>query len=167
VTDIALNLDAATERLSAAAASLSQMLEREIGKSFRVLEDAAETTAGTIADHLTRAAESGALDFSAMVDDILRSLARLAVDQLVRKPLESVLDRTISAALNVALPQTGSAQGSIGGAPSPFGTAASAQPAPANVTLNVATPDAASFSRSSAQIGGLIARLLSQSERVL
>jgi phage-related minor tail protein len=53
------------------------------------------------------------------------------------------------------------------GADGKLGVAAQGQPAPLNITVNVSTPDAASFRRSESYLSGVIARAVARGERRL
>lgn len=110
-----------------------------------VSERAAQTfeTAGRrIEQALVRAAITGELSFHDMAEAILRDLARIAVQQLITDPLQTVL-------------------GTAGGSPQQGGFSA-----PININLSGVT-DAASFTQSQGQISAALARGLSSASRYL
>lgn len=72
-----------------------QPFTREIEQLFDGLGD-------SITDTLTEAAERGRVNASAIIDDVLADLTRIAADQFVRQPLEQALGSIFGGATGTA-----------------------------------------------------------------
>lgn len=100
-----------------------------------------------ISNALERAARKGEFSFSDMAESISRDLARLAVQELISNPLQSLF----TAAL-----QTVSGQG------------ASAKSSPVNITMNVSgVSSPADFQKSETQLAAGLSRALNQGRKLL
>lgn len=69
---------------------------REAEDAAMAVSRAFERTGEDIARAMERAARSGSLSIHSMVEEVLQSLARLALDQLVIEPLGQLLTRQLS-----------------------------------------------------------------------
>jgi len=93
---------------------------------------------------LIKAAKTGELSFKDMAESILRDLAKLAVQELITSPLETVLG---------GLGQTSGGGGKSSGSP-------------LNITFNMSgVSDAQSFGKSQGQISAALARAVSDGQK--
>ena len=120
-----------------------------------------ERSAGRFGSAITDALKGATVEGRAF-EDVLRSLGRRLADMALDsalKPLEGAASGVFGGLANAL---TGAVGGALTG-----GTAFTPQPALAPVTVNVSTPDAASFQRSSGQISALVARSTARGRRSL
>ncbi len=107
------------------------------------LADVFEQAGDRIADSLERAARSGELSFNSLADSIANDFARLAVDQLITAPLESLVG-TLTNSLSGAITGGG---------------------APVTVNLNMAQNAGASGPQASgAQIAARVAQAVGKAQ---
>jgi phage-related minor tail protein len=175
---ISVSIDAAglSESIGAAGAEITRVAREEIAPAAALIEDAFAAVARGIERDLARAARAGELSLKGLARSILNDLKRVAIDALVRKPIESLLAGLFSAPFGggragggfVARGQsylvgergpelfTPSVSGRVGAG------------ARSGVTVNITLPgvaDPASFRQSETQIAAAMARALSKAER--
>ena len=145
---------------------------REAEESAGRIEAAFERASRTISDSMARAGRSGALSMQTMAEDILNSLARIAVDEFVTGPLESLIEQGLGG-IGEAIGARASGGPVIGGeryivgenGPEVFTPGRSGGISPmgggpvVNVTINASGADAAGAARrSQGQIAATVAR---------
>lgn len=175
---ISLHID--TESFAAAGAELTRVAEEEIAPAARLVEDAFAGAARAIERDLARAARAGSLSFKGLADAIIRDLGRVAVDTLVRRPLETFLTNALTAPFGGARAAGGLAlrgQSYLVGERGPelFTPGASGAIAPAGsgasraaISVSIVLPgvaDARAFRQSETQIAAAAARALAQASR--
>lgn len=176
--NIALHLDTSglSTGLSAAGAEISRVAENEIAPAAALIEDAFASAAGSIERSLARAARTGELSMKALARSIVRNLKHLAIDSLVRQPIENFLLNALSAPFGGGRAGGGfvaSGQSFLVGergpelfTPNASGRISSAGAAPVNVSITLpGVTDAESFRQSETQIAAAMARALGRGQR--
>lgn len=174
---IAIAIDAAglSESLGAAGAEISRVAREEIAPAAALIEDAFSSAARSIERDLARAARAGELSLKGLARSILNDLKRVAIDMLVRKPIETLLTNFLAAPFGGGRAAGGfvaRGQSYLVGERGPeiFTPSASgriARPG-GSVTVNITLPgvaDAAAFRASQTQIAAAMARALARGER--
>ena len=111
------------------------------------MAQAFEQAADRISNALERAARRGEFSFSNMAESITRDLARLAVQELISEPLNSLFS---------------SALGAVAGQDS------SAKSTPINVTMNVSgVSSTTEFKKSETQLAAGLSRAINQGRKLL
>lgn len=129
-----------------AAHQLERFNIEEAEQSAEAMAQAFEQASERIAGALQRAASSGEVSFSQMAESISRDMARIAVQELIADPLESVFQSLLS---------------------SVAGQSSTAKTAPLNLTLNLFGQAAgAGTTKSDTQIAANIARALSRGRKL-
>ncbi|MGE0410357.1 MAG: phage tail tape measure C-terminal domain-containing protein [Amphiplicatus sp.] len=173
---IALSIDASglSSGLSEAGAEIARIAENEIAPAAALIEEVFSTTARSIERDLSRAARTGSLSLKSLANSIVGDLKRVAVDTLVRKPLESLVASAFGGARAGGGFVAAGAHYLVGErGPELFTPAVSGQigaPAPAPVTVNITLPgvsNAESFRQSETQIAAALARALAKGQRNL
>lgn len=174
---VEIDTSALSAGLGEAGVEIARMAREEIAPAAALIEDAFAGAASSIERNLNRAARSGALSFASLGAALARDLRRMAVDSLVRRPVQSLLSNAFAAPFAGAR----SAGGFVapGGAylvgergpelfsPGVSGRIGASGPARA-VTVNIAVSGAASpdsFRQSETQIAAGLARALARAER--
>lgn len=174
---IAVSLDAAglSSGLADAGAEISRLAREEIAPAAALIEDAFAGVARSIERDLTRAARTGSLSLKGLARSIVSDLRAVAIDSLVRKPLESALSGVFAGAFGGARAEGGPVSagrtflvGERGPelfTPSVNGRIGSA-PRGANVTIVLpGVVDRETFRQSETQIAAGLARALARGER--
>lgn len=93
--NLTLSIDASG--VSDAAAELARLAREEIAPAAALIEDAFAGAARGIERELGRAAKTGELSLKGLARSIATELGRVAVDSLVRRPVESLLLSALTA----------------------------------------------------------------------
>jgi phage-related minor tail protein len=178
--NIALRLDTTglSSGLSAAGAEIARVAESEIAPAAALIEDAFASAASAIERSLLRAARSGELSLKGLAQSIVRNLKNLAIDSLVRQPIESFLLSALSAPFGGARAGGGlvaSGQSFLVGergpelfTPHASGRISNAGAAPINISITLpGVTDPESFRQSETQIAAAMARALGRGQRNL
>lgn len=170
---IAVSLDAAglSSGLADAGAEISRLAREEIAPAAALIEDAFAGVARSIERDLTRAARTGSLSLKGLARSIVSDLRAVAIDSLVRKPLESALSGVFAGARAEGGPVSAGRTFLVGErgpelfTPSVNGRIGSA-PRGANVTIVLpGVVDRETFRQSETQIAAGLARALARGER--
>jgi phage-related minor tail protein len=99
MTDIKLTVDATAlkQEFGAASAEISRVAREEIAPAAALIETAFAGVARSIERDLARAARSGELSLKGLARSIVNDLKRVAIDTLVRNPIESFLSNLFKA----------------------------------------------------------------------
>lgn len=162
--------------LAAAAKSLSDFANGPVADTGKTIETAITKSFDAVASTIARAAVSGKMSMDQMVNAILADLERVALQQFIVKPLESMVSSAVSSIAGSFAgggpvqagetylvgeqgPElfTPSSPGSI----SPNG-AAQSRP---QIVLNVQARDAQSFMKSEPQLAAMMSRALARGQR--
>ncbi|GAB4525492.1 MAG: hypothetical protein Kow00133_14100 [Amphiplicatus sp.] len=172
---ISINLD--TEGLAQAGAEVTRLAEEEIAPAAALIEEAFASASRAIERDLSRAARAGAFSLKGLARSIVNDLKGVAIDALVRKPLQSFFQSAFAGAFGggragggFVAPGASFLVGERGPelfTPSVSGRIAPGAPRrPISVSIHVAgAGDAESFRRSQTQIAAGLARALARAER--
>lgn len=175
---LSLSFDASG--LAAGVASASGEIERlareEIAPAAGLIEAAFEGAARSIERSLARAARSGRVSLEGLARSLVSDLSRLAIDSLVRRPLEALLTGAVAAPFGGARAEGGPVaagrpylvgeRGPELFTPSVSGSIGGRMRAPVNVSITLpGVTDAESFRASQTQIAASLARVLARAER--
>ncbi|MEL6362396.1 MAG: phage tail tape measure C-terminal domain-containing protein [Pseudomonadota bacterium] len=162
--------------LSTASEEISRLAREEISPAAGLIEEAFDGAARSIERSLARAARSGSLSLKGLAESLVRDLSRIAIDGLVRRPIETALTAALTAPFG-----GGRAEGGLVAAgqqylvgergpelftPSVSGSIGRGSSAPVNVSISlpgVTSPE--SFRASETQIAASLARVLARAER--
>lgn len=159
---------------------INRITEQEILPAAALIEDAFSVAARSIERELGRAAKNGELSLKSLSAALARDVGRVAIDSLIRRPLQSVLTQAFSAPFGGAR----SAGGPVGAntavlvgerGPELFVPGSSGRILPGaggggamNVTINLpGVQNAQDFSQSNTQIAASLARLIGRGQRNL
>lgn len=175
---IAVSFDASglSAGLSEAGAEISRVARDEIAPAAQLIEEAFSSVARSIERDLTRAARTGELSLKGLGRSIANDLKRVAIDNLVRKPVENLLSNAFSGLFGGAragggpvAPGRSFLVGERGPelfSPTVSGRIGSVASRPLSVSIVVqGASDADSFRRSETQIAAAMARALGRAER--
>lgn len=177
---VAVHLDTSglSSGLTAAGAEISRVAESEIAPAAALIEDAFASAASAIERSLVRAARTGELSLKGLAQSIARNLKHLAIDSLVRQPVESFLLNALSAPFGGGRAGGGfvaAGQSFLVGergpelfTPNTSGRISNVGAAPVNVSITLpGVTDAESFRQSETQIAAAMARALGRGQRNL
>jgi len=177
---IAVHLDTSglSAGLSAAGAEIARIAESEIAPAAGLIEEAFATAANSIERSLARAARTGELSMKALARAIVNDFKRLAIDTLVRKPIETFLTNALTAPFGGGRAGggfTASGQSFLVGergpeifTPHASGRISAGNAAPISVSITLpGVTDAESFRQSETQIAAAMARALGRGQRNL
>ncbi len=174
---IGADLSPLNTSLDSAAKALNDFATGPVADANKTIETAVTKSFDAVANTIARAALSGKMSMSQMVDAILADLERVAIQQFVVKPLENAFSSVV-----------GSIAGSFAGGgpvqagqtylvgeqgpelfvPSSSGSIApnaSAAPQRPQIVLNVQARDAQSFLKSESQLAAMMSRALARGNR--
>ena len=155
--------------------SAADTIERTVARSFNA-----------VSNTIARAALSGRDSISQLTTAILADFDRIAVSQFIVKPVSGLVGSLASSLAGALLPVAGAR--AAGGPVAPGGSYlvgeqgpelftpsghgeitshAALGARPASVTVNITTPDAASFQKSKSQVAAMMARAIAQGNRNL
>ena len=164
--------------LGEASAEITRIAAEEIAPAAALIEDSFAAAASSIERNLARAARTGSLSMKSLARSLVNDLKRVAIDSLIKRPIEQLLTSALTAPFGGARAQGGfvaPGQSFLVGERGPelFTPAASgtiAGPDASPVTVNIALPgvrDADSFRQSETQIAAGLARVLARGQRNL
>ncbi|NWH09205.1 MAG: phage tail tape measure protein [Alphaproteobacteria bacterium] len=178
---IGADLSPLTKGLAAASDALAALGEPAL-EAARLMDEAFTATFGNFTSALENAILKGKFSFSGLVDSILADLTRIAVENLVTKPLGNFLDGIFGALFSFGggralggpvSPGTAYWVGERGpelfmpsghGAIVPGGGAGASR---TPIVMNIRTNNAESFLRSESQVAAMMSRALSRGSRNL
>jgi len=165
--------------LAEASAEVERIAREEIAPAAALIDDAFAVAAGSIQSNLARAAERGELSLKKLSRALTRDLRRLAIDALVRQPIQNLLTNALTAPFGGGRASGGfvaPGQRFLVGERGPelFTPAAAGTVSPmtsaGGVTVNITLPgvtDAESFRRSETQVSAALARAIARGQRNL
>lgn len=171
--------DAVVAGLSDAGAEINRIAREEIAPAASLIEEAFAGAARSIERSLARAARSGSFSLGRLGQSLARDLRRVAIDSLIRRPIENLLTGALTGSFAGGRAHGGRVapgQAFLVGERGPelFTPGASGSVRPlgpaAGVTVNITLPgvsDAASFRQSETQIAAGLARALGRGQRNL
>ena len=168
------------QSLGAAGDAIAAFVGGPVQSATSAIETAVTRSFTSVENTIARAVISGKTSMDGLVSAILADFDRIATTQFLVKPIESVLTSIAGAILPVGGAR---AAGGPVDAGTPYlvgeqgpelfvpGAAGAIAPNSAlgggGITLNVQTPDAASFRKSESQIAALLTRLAARGQRNL
>jgi phage-related minor tail protein len=169
--------------LSAAANALSGFANGPVAGATASIEAAVNRSFNAVSNTIARAALSGRDSISQLTASVLADFDRIAVSQFIVKPIAGIVSSLASSLLPVAGARA------VGGPVAPGGSYLVGEQGPelftpsgagsitpngalgagrgASVTVNITTPDAASFQKSKSQVAAMLARAIAQGQRNL
>jgi len=168
--------------LSSAAAALNNFANGPVAGATSSIEAAVNRSFNAVANTIARTALSGRDSISQLTASILADFDRIAVSQFIVKPVESIVAGLASSLLPVAGARAAGGPVAPGASylvgengPELFTPSGNGQITPnaaltargAQVTVNITTPDAASFQKSRSQVAAMLARAVAQGSRNL
>ena len=132
-----------TDKLDEAANAVAQLGQHDAVEQADDIARAFEAAGERIAKSFETAAERGELSLSGLADSVLNDLTRLAVSEVIEKPLNALVGSLTGAMTGAGSGRAGSAAGTV-----------------VNLTVNGAN-DPAGFARSEGQIAASLARAVS------
>ena len=172
----------ADDPLSAAGAALTDFANGPVASATNAIQQAVERSFNAVSGTIARAALSGQDSISQLTASVLADFDRIAASQFIVKPIESIATSLAGSLLSVAgaratggpvMPGSSYLVGENG--PELFTPSGSGQITSnaaltsrgASVTVNITTPDAASFQKSRSQVAAMLARAIAQGQRNL
>ncbi|MBI1365770.1 MAG: phage tail tape measure protein [Alphaproteobacteria bacterium] len=177
---VSVTLDASglSDGFGQAGAEIARIAQNQIAPAASLIERAFSGVAQSIERDLARAALHGSLSLKSLANSIVNDLKRVAVNTLVRNPIETFLTNALTAPFSggraaggFVAPGASFLVGERGPelfTPSASGRIGAAQSAP--VTVNITLPgvtDAQSFRQSETQIAASLARAIARGQRNL
>jgi phage-related minor tail protein len=168
--------------LSGAANALSGFANGPVAGATASIEAAVNRSFNAVSNTISRAALSGRDSISQLTASVLADFDRIAVSQFIVKPIAGIVSSLASSLLPVAGARA------VGGPVAPGGSYLVGEQGPelftpsgagsitpngalgargGNVTVNITTPDAASFQKSKSQVAAMLARAIAQGQRNL
>jgi phage-related minor tail protein len=168
--------------LSGAANALSGFANGPVAGATASIEAAVNRSFNAVSNTISRAALSGRDSISQLTTSVLADFDRIAASQFIAKPVASL----VSSVIGSLLPVSGAR--AVGGPVAPGGSYLVGEQGPelftpssagsitsnaalasrgASVTVNITTPDAASFQKSKSQVAAMLARAIAQGNRNL
>lgn len=168
--------------LSAAASALSGFANGPVAGAAASIEAAVNRSFNAVSNTIARAAVSGRDSIAQLTASVLADFDRIAASQFIVKPIASIVSSLASSLLPVAGARA------VGGPVAPGGSYLVGEQGPelftpsgagsitpnaalgargASVTVNITTPDAASFQKSKSQVAAMLARAIAQGQRNL
>ena len=163
--------------LDDAAKAVTDFASGTVATASRTIESTIDATFSAMERSITRAVTSGKTSIADFVASVIASLDRIAVNQYVAEPLESVASSIVSAIMPVsgARAQGGPVEAGssylVGeNGPELFVPSSSGSIAPntrPSVVMNVSARDASSFLKSETQLAAMLSRALARGQRNL
>jgi lambda family phage tail tape measure protein len=168
--------------LASAANALSGFVNGPVTGATDAIEKAVNRSFNAVSNTIARAALSGRNSISQLTAAILSDFDRIAASQFIVKPLEGLVTSLAGSLLSVAGARATGGPVAPGASylvgergpelftPSGNGditSNAALTARAANVTVNISTPDAASFQKSRSQVAAMLARAIAQGQRNL
>lgn len=168
--------------LSGAANALSNFANGPVAGAASSIEAAVNRSFTAVSNTIARAATSGRDSIAQLTASVLADFDRIAASQFIAKPVESLVGSLASSLLPLAGARAAGGPVAPGGAylvgengPELFTPSGNGQITSnaalttrgASVTVNITTPDAASFQKSRSQVAAMLARAVAQGQRNL
>jgi phage-related minor tail protein len=168
--------------LGAAAGALNNFANGTVAGATGNIEAAVTRSFNSVANTIARAAVSGRDSISQLTASVLADFDRIAASQFIVKPVEGIVASLASSLLPVAGARAAGGPVAPGASylvgehgPELFTPSDAGQITPGaqlsarggNVTVNITTPDAASFQKSRSQVAAMLARAVAQGQRNL
>ncbi len=172
-----------SDPLAAAGQALNNFASGPVASSMASIESAVTRSFNSVSTTIARAALSGRDSISQLTASVLADFDRISASQFIVKPIESL----VTSAVGSLLPVSGAR--AVGGPVAPGGSYLVGENGPelftpsgngditsnaalsatrgAGVTVNISTPDAASFQKSRSQVAAMLARAIAQGQRNL
>ena len=179
--DIQIRLDAAglSDGVAEASVEIDRIVREDLVPAAGLINDAFTEAARSIESELSKAAKTGALSFKGLARSIAKDLSSLAIDSLVRKPVQGLV-QSLFASLPFGGGRAGGGFVAPGGAflvgergPELFTPPSPGRISPmggSGVTVNLnlsGVQDAESFRKSQTQIAASLSRAVSRGQRNL
>lgn len=170
------------DALASAADALTGFANGPVLSATDAIEKAVNRSFNAVSNTIARAALSGRDSVSQLTAAILSDFDRIAASQFIVKPIEGLVSSLAGALLPIAGARAAGGPVAAGtsylvgeNGPELFTPSAGGQITPnaaltargANVTVNITTPDAASFQKSRSQVAAMLARAIAQGQRNL
>jgi phage-related minor tail protein len=168
--------------LSTAANALNSFASGPVTGAASAIEAAVNRSFTSVANTIARAAVSGRDSISQLTASVLADFDRIAASQFIVRPIEGIVASLASSLLPIAGARAAGGPVAPGASylvgengPEIFTPADAGQITPnaqvaargAGVTVNISTPDAASFQKSRSQVAAMLARAVAQGQRNL
>ncbi len=173
-----VNVTVNTLGVEEASLEIERIARERIAPAAALIDEAFASAAHSIQSNLARAAERGELSMKKLTGALLADLRRLAIDSLVRQPVQNLLTNVFAGAFG---------GGRAGGGPvapgasylvgergpelfTPHGAGTVRPLTASGVTVNITLPgvtDAQSFTRSQTQVAAALARAVGRGQRNL
>jgi phage-related minor tail protein len=168
--------------LSTAANALTNFANGPVAGAAASIEAAVNRSFNAVSNTIARAALSGRDSIAQLTTSVLADFDRIAASQFIAKPVAGL----VSSVIGSLLPVSGAR--AVGGPVAPGGSYLVGEQGPelftpsgagnitpngalaprgAQVTVNITTPDAASFQKSRSQVAAMLARAIAQGQRNL
>lgn len=170
----------ADDPLEAASSALSDFANGPVAQSAATIQSTIDRTFTAMEHSVAKAVVAGKLSFADLVASVLSDFDRLATRQYLTQPLEGLFSQIVTAVMPVAGARAAGGPVEAGSSylvgengPELFTPAQSgaitATPSAnaAPITVNVTTPDAASFLKSEGQLTAMLSRALIRGQRNL
>ena len=173
----------ADDPLSAAADALNNFANGPVVNATNAIQQAVDRSFNAVSNTIARAAVSGQDSISQLTTSVLADFDRIAASQFIVKPIEGIaaslagsLLSSVAGARATGGPVMPGASYLVGEhGPELFTPAGSGTVTPnaalgargSSVTVNISTPDAASFQKSRSQVAAMLARAIAQGQRNL
>lgn len=172
----------ADDPLSSAANALNSFANGPVAGATGAIEAAVNRSFNAVANTIARAAVSGRDSISQLTASVLADFDRIAASQFIVKPVEGIVASLASSLLPIAGARAAGGPVAAGASylvgengPELFTPSGAGQITPnaqlsargTNVTVNITTPDAASFQKSRNQVAAMLARAVTQGQRNL
>jgi phage-related minor tail protein len=168
--------------LSAAANALNSFANGPVAGAAASIEAAVTRSFNAVSNTIARAAVSGRDSISQLTASVLADFDRIAASQFIVKPVEGIVASLASSLLPIAGARAAGGPVAAGASylvgengPELFTPSGAGQITPnaqlaargSSVTVNITTPDAASFQKSRSQVAAMLARAVAQGQRNL
>jgi phage-related minor tail protein len=169
--------------LAAAATALNDFASGPVSNAAAAIDSAVTRSFNSVAGTIARAAISGRDSISQMTRAVLADFDRIAASQFITRPLAGLVTSALGSLLPVAGARAAGGPVAPGASylvgeqgpelftPSGNGSITANAGLPGGrgpqVTVNITTPDAASFQKSKSQVAALLARAVAQGNRNL
>lgn len=172
--------DPVNASLASAGRALNDFVAGPVQSAAGNIERAVDRSFYAVANTIARAALSGRQSIADLTRSVLADFDRIAVSQFIVKPVNGLVSSVVDGLLPVAGARAAGGPVAAGQTylvgekgpelftPSSDGAITpNAALRPANVTVNITTPDAQSFLQSKSQVAAMLARAVSQGQRNL
>jgi phage-related minor tail protein len=163
--------------LGEAAKALGDFVNGPVVSATRTIDEAVTRSFRSVESTIARAALSGKMSISRMVDAILADFNRIAVSQFILKPIEGAIGAIIGSLLPISGARAAGGPVDAGATylvgeqgpelfvPNASGSISPSAPSRPAITLNVQARDAQSFLKSETQLAAMLSRALARGQR--